>query len=353
MPKFQYTAIVPKQSDQYQVFSFCAKATEILQFARIDRIGRQQDGSLKGFQRPQVAGHIKEIRAYLSQDNAVLPNAIVIAFTKGITVKENKNGTALVSITNSAKVGPHGLVVDGQQRLTALSGLGDKDFEVLVSCILCENEEELRKQFILINNTKPLPKQLIYELLPTVDGLPHRLSSRSTAAKLVEMLNYNQESSLQGQIKQHTNPSGILQDTVIQKLIMGSLNDGALREISRGENGLDRCYQFLSNYFEAVQSTFSEAWDGHKPKTSRLIHSVGLTALGFVMEFIHTTTGATTAEQFNSSLKKLNGKCAWTDGVWEFGEGNHRPWNGLQGVSRDYMELTHYLLANLKDTPNI
>ena len=50
--------------------------------------------------------------------------------------------------------------------------LKDKKFEVFVSLVICKNEEELQKQFILINNTKPLSKDLIYELLPSVDGLP-------------------------------------------------------------------------------------------------------------------------------------------------------------------------------------
>ena len=78
--------------------------------------------------------------------------------------------------------GPSGLVVDGQQRLTALSQVG-RDFQVFVSALICKDEAELRRQFVLINNTRPLPKSLIYELLPTVDDLPARLSKRSQAAE--------------------------------------------------------------------------------------------------------------------------------------------------------------------------
>ena len=44
---------------------------------------------------------------------------------------------------------------------------------------LCETEEELQKQFILVNNTRPLPKALVYELLPKVGDLPPRMSNRS------------------------------------------------------------------------------------------------------------------------------------------------------------------------------
>ena len=81
-------------------------------------------------------------------------------------------------------------MVDGQQRLTALSGLSKPDFEVFVSALICKDYDELRQQFVLINNTRPLPKTLIYELLPNVDGLPERFTARKFAARVVERLNF-------------------------------------------------------------------------------------------------------------------------------------------------------------------
>lgn len=347
MMQFTYNAIVPRQSTKYPVFSFCATVADIFRFAEIDRIGRREDGSLFGFQRPQVAAHIQEIRDYLSQDDAVLPNSIVVAFTRGITVTRDGE---IAKVEIDGDNGPVGLVVDGQQRLSALDGLRNKDFEVFVSGIVVEAEEELRKQFILINNTRPLPKSLIYELLPTVVGLPDRLSARTQAATLVERLNYDEASSLHGQIKQHTNPQGVLQDTVMQKLIMGSLSDGALRELSRGPDGHERSFQLISNFFDAVQSVFDDDWAGHKPRTSRLVHGVGIVALGYVMEYLHAAYGAVSAEDFRPPLERLKQVTAWTEGVWDFGPGNQRPWNGLQFVPRDYMELSQFLLGRLKWT---
>lgn len=347
MKKYKYASIIPKQCNKYTLFAFCAKASDILSFAQIDRIGRKEDGSLKGFQRPQVANHINEIRKYLSEDNAVLPNSIVVAFTSGVAVgKINKNGTANISINieNDQK----GFVVDGQQRLTALQGLPEKDFEVFVTGILCSNEEELRKQFILINNTKPLPKPLIYELLPTVDGLPHRLSSRAVAASMVEELNYDESSSLHGQIYQHTNPTGIIKDTAIQKVVMNSVTDGAFRDLSRRKNADTKQFQLLSNFYGAVQETFPNEWVDHKPRTSRLVHSAGILAMGFTMEYIYATTGSIEKKVYLKALKKLKGKCAWTDGFWEFGDNNRRPWNSLQFVPRDYMELSQHILRLIK-----
>lgn len=346
MKKYTYPSIIPKQSEKFTLFAFCAQASDVLDFAHIDRIGREKDGSLRGFQRPQVANHIKEIRNYLSQDDAVLPNSIVVAFTAGVTVDKNTDGSAQITI--SADDNQKGFIVDGQQRLTALQGLPDKDFEVFVTGILCSNEEELRKQFILINNTKPLPKPLIYELLPTVTGLPHRLSSRAKAASLVEELNYDETSSLHGQINQHTNPEGIIRDTAIQKVVMNSVSDGAFRELSRGEDAGLKQFKLLSNFYEAVQETFPKAWIDQKPRTSRLIHAAGIVSMGYVMEYIYSMTRSIDKKVYLDYLSKLKGKCAWTESYWEFGEDNRRPWNSIQFVARDYMELTQYLIRILK-----
>lgn len=346
MKPYKYTAIIPKQCDKFTLFGFCARAKDILDFANIDRIGREEDGTLKGFQRPQVAKHINEIRSYLSSEDAVLPNSVVVAFTSGITINNKAKGTATITITVDED--NKGFVVDGQQRLTALHGLPDKDFEVFVTGILCSNEDELRKQFILINNTKPLPKSLIYELLPTVEGLPHRLSSRASAAAIIEELNYDENSSLHGQINQHTNPSGIIKDTAIQKVIMSSISDGALRELSKSDNAKKQQLDLISDFYGAVQDTFPDAWIDKNPRTSRLVHAAGIVALGYVMEYICSIEKSVDRAKFAKYLGKLKDKCAWTDGHWEFGEHNMLPWNHIQFVPRDYMALSHYLIRQLK-----
>ena len=60
-----YLAVCAQQSSEHKVLSFAAKASDVLRFAAIDRIGRDAQGELSGFQRPQVAAHIREIRDYL------------------------------------------------------------------------------------------------------------------------------------------------------------------------------------------------------------------------------------------------------------------------------------------------
>jgi DGQHR domain-containing protein len=339
----QYLAVTAQQSSKHTVMVLAAKASDILRFATIDRIGRDTQGVLSGFQRPQVAAHIREIQDYLEKPNAVLPNPIVVAFTKHVEVEEQGDGSARLTIDLSD--GPPGLVVDGQQRLTALSAV-ERDFRVFVSVLICEDEAELRRQFVLINNTKPLPKSLIYELLPTVDDLPARLSRRSTASNLTGRLNF-ENTSLKLFIRQHTCPEGIIADTVIQKIIMESLSNGVMRDLIRRAKGEDECVRLVSNFFEAVKRVFPDAWHGHKPTTSRLVHGAGIQALGDVMEVLAQRANARTIEDFMSGIACLKDKTAWTAGEWEIG-GEVRRWNSLQNVNRDVAILKHYLVGLIK-----
>ncbi len=364
--KLTFTVVLPRQSERHKVFTFAASASEISRFARIQRAGRDDDGALRGFQRPQIAGHIREIRDYLVKPNAILPNPIVVAFTAGakltpltlpepasergrrISVRRFPKPSGLGTLTIDISQGAPGLIVDGQQRFTALSEIPESDFEVLVSGFLCEDDEELQKQFILINNTRPLPKALVYELLPQVGDLPFRMSSRSQAALVTEKLNYSEGSSLRGLIKQQTNPKGIIRDTVLQRVIMNSISDGALRLYADSDELLlDRGATLISEFFQAVRHIFASDWDGKTPKTSRLVHGAGVVAMGYVMEELQASTGAVTREEFANGLRLLKGRTAWSEGEWVFGE-ERRRWNGLQNVPADVRQLSMHLVQELR-----
>ncbi len=342
-----YNCIMPCQNGPMPVFTFASKIEDIRKFATIDRVSRGPDGKLSGFQRPQIAGHIKEIADYLNSPGAILPNPIVVAFLSGAEIETSSDGFTKISIdvTN----GPGGYIVDGQQRFMALSQLKDKNsFEVFVSGFICDSANELQKQFILINNTKPLPKALIYELLPGVEGLPDRMSSRSIAASLVEILNYREDSSLKGMIYQQTNPYGIIRDTAVQKVIMNSISDGALRLMAKEEGFLELAFRFIGNFFQAVRNVFSTEWEGQTPKTSRLVHGAGIVSMGYVMEFLNARNGAEQVRDFENGLGPLKGKTAWTEGVWHFDLDDQRKWDSIQYVPRDVRQLAQHLVSVIR-----
>jgi DGQHR domain-containing protein len=161
---YKYRGVLARQSPGHKVVVVAVPISEVCAFALVRRACRTSRGQLEGFQRPQVRSHIREIRDYLSHPEAVLPNPIVIGFVEGVKIRTVSRGIAEVSI--DTRDGPRGMVIDGQQRLSALAGLPGKDFEVLVTILQCRDVEDLRGQFVLINRTRPLPRGLIRELLP-------------------------------------------------------------------------------------------------------------------------------------------------------------------------------------------
>lgn len=340
-----YPALRAKQAPDHDVFVFAASPDEVLKFAQIERVGRSDDGRLKGFQRHQVASHIRDIRDYLAREDALLPNAVIVAFIDGIDVQDLGNGRLEVHISDAGA--PPGFVVDGQQRLTALSGLSKPDFQVFVSALVCKNYDELRQQFVLINSTRPLPKSLIYELLPTVDGLPERYTARRFAAKVVERLNFTGGRALRGEIRQHTNPRGVISDTAMQKLVMNSASHGALREFVRLEDREDLAVSLINEYFEAVADVFGGEWVGMTPRVSRLRHGAGIVAMGFVMDLLVAQRNATTKADFVPALEILKPFTAWTSGSWSM-NGYEIPWNDIQNTPTDIDVLTHHLVRTIK-----
>ena len=92
MKKFlKFSGIQANQSDNHSVMTMVCQANEIFQIAEIDRIRRSEKGEIFGFQRPKILNHINEIRDYLNQENAVLPNSVVLAFTKDVSIVKTKN----------------------------------------------------------------------------------------------------------------------------------------------------------------------------------------------------------------------------------------------------------------------
>jgi DGQHR domain-containing protein len=346
MTTYRYTALRARQAPDHDVFVFAARPAEILSFSEIDRVGRDEDGRLTGFQRHQIASHIKDIRDYLARDDALLPNAVILAFVDGVSIKEVGDGVLEVEIATAD--GKPGFVVDGQQRLSALSGIEKSDFEVFVSALVCKDYNELRQQFVLINNTRPLPKTLIYELLPNVDGLPDRFTPRKFAARIVDRLNHLPGGVLHGEIRQHTNPQGVLSDTALQKFVMNSASDGGIRNLVQFEDREERAVNLVNEFFSAVTDVFGPQWFGMTPRQSRLRHGAGIVAMGFVMDLLYSVEGAIQRHQFEKYLRLLQPYTAWTSGQWVLAEYDVRAWNGIQNTPADIDLLARYLVSAMK-----
>jgi DGQHR domain-containing protein len=344
-------------------YSFAVDGKLLPEFTTISRIRRDKTDALVGYQRPEVLSHIGEIRKYLESPSPLLPNAIVIAFDKRVKFvhQEESNGSCSRFGTLVIPLEPHetetekpGFIVDGQQRVAAIRDANIGHFPICATAFIAADESEQREQFILVNSTKPLPKGLIYELLPETNGrLPTALQKRRFPARLLARLNADHDSPLRGIIRTPTTPEGTVQDNSILRMIENSLSDGVLyryREPITGESDTERMLEILKNFWKATSRVFPRAW-GLPPSRSRLMHGAGIVSMGFLMDAIadrHRNVSMPCEEHFLADLTALQEVCRWTDGFWDFGPGVQRKWNEVQNTSKDVQLLSNYLMVQYK-----
>ena len=248
-----------------------------------------------------------------------------------------------------------GWIVDGQQRAAAIRDARVKRFPVCVVGFKADRDHEQREQFILVNSTKPLPKGLVYELLPvTTARLPSVLQRRRFPTILLDRLNLDADSPLRGLIRTPTIPGGVVKDNSVIKMLENSLTDGLLFRF-RGDDGerggAEPMLAPVKDFWWAVADVFKPAW-GLPPRRSRLMHGAGVIGLGFVMDAIadrYRRKGVPSREQFRDNLAPLVDVCCWTDGQWEYGPGVARKWNEVQNTPKDVQALADFLLARYRE----
>lgn len=356
---FRIPAIEVRQSAGRTLYSFAIDGKLVPRFATVSRIRRVDDGALSGYQRPEVLSHIEEIRNYLESEAPMVPNAVVIAFDSrvqftpmpGPNTPYARVGELAIPLEDGAA--PEtlpGFIVDGQQRLAAIRDAQVDAFPICVSAFITDDVREQTEQFILVNSTKPLPKGLIYELLPSTDThLPTVLMRRRLPAVLLTRLNREPASPLRGMIQTPTSPEGVIKDNSVLKMLENSLSAGVLHDLQYGGGGdevdLDAMLGVLFNFWGAVRETFVADW-GLPPKRSRLLHGAGVVCLGFLMEEIvrrYHGRPLPTRAKFAKNLEPLRAVCRWSDGCWEFRPGQQRKWNEIQNTSKDISLLWSYL----------
>jgi DGQHR domain-containing protein len=357
-------ALEVRQGDGRVLYSFAVDGKKLPLFAAVSRIHREGDADVEGYQRPEVLSHIASIRRYLESGSPMIPNALVIAFDKrvqfepltdGPSIDYARPGTLHIPVsTDVSDEDKPGWIVDGQQRGAAIREARISSFPVCVTSFITESDEEQRSQFILVNSAKPLPKGLIYELLPaTVGTLPVALQTRKFPALLLRRLNSEIRSPLYRKIRTPTTPEGVVKDNSILKMLESSLSDGALynfRDPRTGAGDGDKMMSLLVDFWSAARDVFSPAWD-KPPRQSRLMHGVGIASLGFLMDAIfdrYSRNRIPGKDDFAADLAEIADVCRWTNGYWEFGPNAQRRWNELQNTSRDIQLLTNYLLAEYK-----
>lgn len=349
------------QSKGQRLYTFAVDGKLVPQFASISRLRRADASTLLGYQRPEVYSHIEEIRNYLETPSPMIPNGVVIAFNSRVKFRPHavkpragdepyaRPGTLTIPISHNGSPCA-GFVVDGQQRLAAIREAHIKSFPIVVSAFITDDVRKQTEQFILVNSTKPLPKGLLYELLPSTDArLPMFLHKRRLASELLERLVHDDRSPLFHMIRTPTSPEGFIRDNSMLKTLGNSLSDGALFQFRGADDraaDIPKMLELLHAFWGAVKATFPDAW-GITPRRSRLMHGAGIVAVGNLMDHLvarHRGRGLPSQAELQAQLGVIEPWCAWTCGMWKFpGKGKRRPWNAIQNTHQDVALLTEFL----------
>lgn len=347
----------------HRIYVFGIDGKRLEEFTTVSRVRRDDSDALEGYQRPEAVSHIRAIRRYLESDGAMLPNALVLAFTDQVRfeaccgerlIAYSVPGELIIPVDESLhEVDKPAWLVDGQQRSAAIRDADVADFPVATVGFIASSEEEQRSQFILVNNTKPLPSGLIHELLPETTGeLPARYARRRLPAYLMARLNIDQRSPFRGLIATPTTAAGYIKDNSVLKMIENSLYEGALyqyRDPRTGTGDTEQMFLHLTTFWCRVRATWPAAWE-LPPRKSRLTHGVGIQALGYIMDILADEQRAPeiSAADLDRSLDALESVAAWTSGTWSLAPGDERRWNGLQNTPNDVRRLTNLFVQTLR-----
>jgi DGQHR domain-containing protein len=363
-PIIERKALQVTQRSGKVIYLLSLKASELLAISGISRVTRDDVGKLIGYQRAEVKQHVKEIADYLSTEEMLLAHPLILSFSSDIRFVSSRGQKSSDGLASSGMLeipipGPGSekpaWIVDGQQRALAIQLLKDQEFAVPICAFVSDSIQFQRDQFLRINNSKPLPRGLVAELLPEVDSpLPPKLAVKKIPSALCELLNNDEKSPFFGLIKRPSrqafkHKSEVITDTVIIRMIEESLTQpsGCLfpyRNIATGDYNQTAIWSVLNIYWTAVKKVFPKAW-GRSPTNSRLMHGVGIRAMGKLMDRIMSTIDPTDPQSSAivvAELETISPCCRWTDGTWE--ELGGIPWNLLQNVHKHQAMLSNFLI---------
>lgn len=351
------------QNQRHPLYLLSLTAEEITAVSDITHLSRSESGKLLGYQRGEVRQHIQDIIAYLNSEDILFPNSLIIAFTTQVSFRALKVGdgvdglatvgTLSITVPKDGEAKP-GWIVDGQQRTAALVQSKRKGWPIPVNAFVADEVELQRDQFLRVNNTKPLPRGLITELLPEVTApLPRNLAPKKVPSAVCDLLNRDPTSPFHRLIRRASTlaadrRTAVVADASVVQMLEESLTtpSGCLfpyHNISTGQTEFEGIWELLIAYWSAVRATFPEAW-GKPPSQSRLMHGTGIRAMGRLMDRV--MSGFHPREQnlrvrLQQELNKIAPVCRWTSGRWEELE---LDWREVQNVPRHLRLLSNLLV---------
>ena len=226
-----------------------------------------------------------------------------------------------------------------------------------VAAFVASEVEVQRDQFVRVNNTQPLPRGLVAELLPQLSGpVPRKLTAFQAPAVLCERLQRDGTSPFHGLVRLASSAgrkrgTEVVAGTALLSMIHDSFDRPtgclfALRHTSDGSVDLEAAFELLRTYWTGVREAFPEAW-GLPPTRSRLMHSIGIRSMGRLMDRVMSVVRNGDVGGVEAELGRIRDRCRWTSGSWD--EVNGLEWDALQLVPAHLRALSDYLVRSLSE----
>jgi DGQHR domain-containing protein len=295
---FQYVAFTYNQrSAKSGAPSFCmfrARAGEILSWANINRLSKDQPGAI---QRSPNRTRILGVKRFLQQDQRnTIPTAVIVAINgasvKGIElnpkgVHDQTLSLLTVKMNDDAKPEDRpGLIIDGQHRLKGIVEF-DPDLYVNVIAILDADDNEKAFQFLVINNKAAKVSADHIRAMMNFDYENGELKERLRTARFnlgggagsVGVMDSEPDSPFRGMIKWPLNTTYSGDQVANPGFIPPAAIETAIAFIrSKGINDLEDA-DSIDEFFIAMWAKIKDVWPDIFNKDTKLLNKVGIVCL--------------------------------------------------------------------------
>lgn len=265
-------ALVIKQKES-SLYCFTMNALELEPLCFVEALSRDNQ---KGLQRVTEAARMKEIGAYIVEEDGLLPNNIILNLKQDVEIKHDSDGK-MATITFPSEQGEYAFVVDGQHRIFSFRKdyyqlEEDTIFELPVVAFYDAPVEVVGATFVSINiNQKPVNKDLLTQMKLILGLLDNDIDK--SCIELIHDLEKDKSSPLYNRIliypkdKNKWIKTNQLSTVVKTHLLPG----GCLHDKNPAERK-----RILIAYLKAFSETFNEAWTDEKRTDYSLLQTSSL-----------------------------------------------------------------------------
>lgn len=362
----EFPAVCATHKNGRQIFSFPIDGVKISKIAKVNQYKREDGEEGEWFQRQEVKPHIKTITEYVEQEDAMIANAIVIAFDESVEYTKEDDLRGMLKVPVLDDDDRPGLIIDGQQRTRAIeaafsaSGGRVGTFPMIVCAYIETDKSALTEQFIRLNQSRNLPAPLIAELLPGSGMSGGKFDALKFGSILVLKLE-EEDSPFYQLIKSAGRKGGkIARNSIINpyKKMYDDPSSFIGSKVNEGQfiGDMDELATDVKNYWIAVEDVFSSSWIPDMKK-SRIMHGCALYALAFLHNSIINGNNGRfmSLEGYKEELKVVQPHCHWTaeDGDWKnmrlFDPAGDERWDFFENTEKSKKLLTSYIIRNYRE----